>query len=167
MPKRFFKLTDDVYLSARRVLEHPFEQEGRKLDDPWQLRLGQRAHPEERIRLLIKISGRPLDYSHAAFSIPIVHARVASLFTEVTPDDVQLVPLEINSQPVPCWRSRGSAEIWTGTANGVRESAALASSSALRLRLARGGALLGGSAPAALPLTGDDAGVVDDEVDER
>jgi len=102
MPKRFFKLTDDVYLSARRVLGHPFEQEGRKLDDPWQFRLGQRAHPEERIRLLIKISGRPLDYFHTEFSIPIVHARVASLFTEVTPDDdVGVVDDEVDER----WRT--------------------------------------------------------------
>ncbi|MBZ4416564.1 hypothetical protein [Myxococcus sp. RHSTA-1-4] len=99
MPKRFFKLTDDVYLSGRWELGHPLDQEGQKLDDPWQFRIGQRAHPEERIRIPIKISGRPLDYSHAAFSIPIVHARVAPIFTEVAPDDVQLIPVEIDSQP--------------------------------------------------------------------
>lgn len=99
MPKRFFKLTDDVYLSGRWELGHPLDHEGRKLDDPWQFRIGQRAQPEERIRIPIKISGRPLDYSHAAFSIPIVHARVASLFTEVAPDDVQLIPVEIDAQP--------------------------------------------------------------------
>ena len=52
-----------------------------------------------------------------------------------------------------CWRSRGSAEIWTGTADGFRESAAPApaSCSALRLRLARGSALLGRAAPVACP----------------
>lgn len=99
MPKRFFKLTDDVYLSGRWELGHPLDQEGRKLDDPWQFRIGQRAHSDERIRIPIKISGKPLDYSHAAFSIPIVHARVASLFTEVAPDDVLLIPVEIDSQP--------------------------------------------------------------------
>ena len=59
-----------------------------------------------------------------------------------------------------CWRSRGSAEIWTGTADGGGESAAPASSSALRRRLARGSALLGRSAPVALPLNRDDVGVV-------
>ncbi|MCP3165525.1 imm11 family protein [Myxococcus qinghaiensis] len=99
MPKRFFKLTDDVYLSGRWELGHPLDQEGRKLDDPWQFRIGQRVHADERIRIPIKISGTPLDYSHAAFSIPVVHARVASLFTEVAPDDVQLIPVEIDSQP--------------------------------------------------------------------
>ncbi|RKI01426.1 hypothetical protein D7Y04_12835 [Corallococcus sp. AB038B] len=36
MPRRFFKLTDDVYLSGRWELGHPLDQEGRKLDDQWQ-----------------------------------------------------------------------------------------------------------------------------------
>ncbi|NTX01880.1 MULTISPECIES: imm11 family protein [Myxococcus] len=99
MPKRFFKLTDDVYISGRWELGHPLDHEGRKLDDPWQFRIGQRAQSDERIKIPIKISGKPLDYSHAAFSIPVVHARVASLFTEVAPDDVQLIPVEIDSQP--------------------------------------------------------------------
>ncbi|NTX38708.1 hypothetical protein HUA78_30100 [Myxococcus sp. CA033] len=98
MPKRFFKLTDDVYISGRWELGHPLDHEGRKLDDPWQFRIGQRAQSDERIKIPIKISGKPLDYSHAAFSIPVVHARVASLFTEVAPDDVQLIPVEIDSQ---------------------------------------------------------------------
>lgn len=88
-----------MYLSGRWELGHPLDQEGRKLDDPWQFRIGQRAHSDERIRIPIKRSGRPLDYSHAAFSIPVVHARVAALFTEVAPDDVQLIPVGIDSQP--------------------------------------------------------------------
>ncbi|RKH63462.1 imm11 family protein [Corallococcus aberystwythensis] len=99
MPKRFFKLTDDVYLSGRWELGHPLDEAGRKLDDPWQFRIGQRATPEERIRIPIKISGKPLDYSHAAFSVPVVHARVASVFTDVAPDDVQIIPVELDSQP--------------------------------------------------------------------
>jgi hypothetical protein len=34
MPKRFFKLTDDVYLPGPWALGHPLDQEGRKLDAP-------------------------------------------------------------------------------------------------------------------------------------
>ncbi|RKH15861.1 hypothetical protein D7X74_17140 [Corallococcus sp. CA047B] len=101
MPKRFFKLTDDPYISGRWELGHPLDLEGRKLDDPWQFRIGQRACLNERIRIPIKIAGTPLDYSHAAFSIPVVHARVASLFTAMASDDVQLIPVELDTRTGP------------------------------------------------------------------
>ncbi|QAT84775.1 hypothetical protein EJ065_3209 [Corallococcus coralloides] len=107
MPKRFFKLTDDVYLSGRWELGHPLDHEGRKLDDPWQFRIGQRAQSDERIKIPIKISGKPLDYSHAAFSIPVVHARGVSLFTEVAPRNlstqVRQRLREITAQPPVGW----------------------------------------------------------------
>lgn len=98
MPKRFFKLTDDVYLSGRWELGHPLDEQGLKLEDPWQFRVGQAAHTNGRIRIPIKLPGRPLDYSHAAFSIPIVHARVASVFADLAPGEVQLIPVELDAQ---------------------------------------------------------------------
>ncbi|RKG70385.1 imm11 family protein [Corallococcus terminator] len=97
MPERFFKLTDDPYISGRWELGHPLDEQGHTLEDPWQFRIGQRVSTHERIRIPIEIAGKPLDYSHAAFSIPIVHARVASLFTAMAPDDVQLIPVELDT----------------------------------------------------------------------
>ncbi len=41
--------------------------------------------------------GRPLDFSLADYSTPVVHARVANLFAELAPADVQLVPVKIVS----------------------------------------------------------------------
>ncbi|WP_342378812.1 hypothetical protein NVS55_05365 [Myxococcus stipitatus] len=99
MSMRFFKLTDDAYLPGRWDLGHPLDEQGRKLDDPWQFRIGQRAHSPGRIKVPIKTTGKPLDYSHAAFSVPVVHTRAASLFTELAPDDVQLIPVELDTQP--------------------------------------------------------------------
>jgi|SRR6218665_188936 len=101
MSKRFFKLSDDVYRSGRWELGHPLDQGGRKLEDPWRFRIGQRTHEDEHIRIPVKLSGEPLDYSHAAFSIPVVHARAASIFTGKAPEDVQLIPVEIDSQSAP------------------------------------------------------------------
>jgi hypothetical protein len=52
----------------------------------------------EGVQLPVKIPGTPLDYSHAAFSIPVVHGRVATLLTRLAPDDVQLIPVEVENQ---------------------------------------------------------------------
>jgi hypothetical protein len=94
MTTRFFKLTDDVYIPGRWELGHPLDGNGQKLEDPWQFRLGQTVTPDQHIRIPVKLAGTALDYSHAAFSIPIVQVRAASLFRELAPEDVQLIPVE-------------------------------------------------------------------------
>ncbi|WP_338870540.1 hypothetical protein [Myxococcus stipitatus] len=63
MSKRFFKLTDDVYLSGRWDLGHPLDAADRKLEDPWQFRVGQRVHTNERIRIPIKMNPHSRDTS--------------------------------------------------------------------------------------------------------
>lgn len=99
MPKRYFDLLDDVYLSGRWQLGHPLNQQGEKLENPWQFRIGEPAREQERVRIPIKVPGKPLGFSHAAFSIPIVDAKVASVFAELAPGDVQLVPVDVEGQP--------------------------------------------------------------------
>ncbi|WP_395847663.1 imm11 family protein [Cystobacter fuscus] len=43
----------------------------------------------------MKLAGQPLDFSQAAFGIPIVHVRVESVFIELAKNDVQFFPVEI------------------------------------------------------------------------
>jgi hypothetical protein len=98
MPKRYFDLADDVYLPGRWELGQPIDQNGHPLEDPWQFRVGEPARFEGRIRLPLKRPGTSLGFSHAAFSIPIVRAGVASLLTELAPNDVEVIPVEIDGQ---------------------------------------------------------------------
>ncbi|SET85702.1 imm11 family protein [Stigmatella erecta] len=99
MPMRYFDLADDVYLPKRWELGHPLGANGHPLEDPWQFRVGARAQLTDRIQLPVKTSGTPLDFSHAAFSIPVVHVRVASLLAEMAPHDVDIIPAGIQGQP--------------------------------------------------------------------
>jgi hypothetical protein len=99
MPKRYFDLSDDVYLSGRWELGHPLDQNGRQLEDPWQFRVGEPVRFQGHVQLPITRTGSALDFSHAAFSIPVVHVRVASLLAEMIPNDVELVPVGIDGQP--------------------------------------------------------------------
>ncbi|WP_336242281.1 imm11 family protein [Corallococcus exercitus] len=50
------------------------------------------------MRIPIDIPGSALDYSHAAFSTPVVTSRVASIFERLAPNDVQLFPVDIEGQ---------------------------------------------------------------------
>jgi hypothetical protein len=99
MQKPYFDLADDVYLPGRWELGHPLDQNGQQLEDPWQFRVGEPAQLKGQVQIPIKRPGTPLDFSHAAFSIPVVHVRVASLLVELAPDDVQLIPVQIAGQP--------------------------------------------------------------------
>ncbi len=98
---RYFDLSEDVYLPGRWSLGHPLDSSGRQLDDPWQFRVGAPAQLKEGVTVPVDHPGMPLDFSHAAFSIPIVHARVASIFTALAPRDVELIPVQVASQPEP------------------------------------------------------------------
>lgn len=98
MPQRFFELFDDVGIPGRWELGHLLGSRGQPLEEPWRFRLGERTASSERIRIDLQVSGKPLDFSLADFSTPVVHARVAPLLVELAPDDVQLVPVDIDSR---------------------------------------------------------------------
>ncbi|WAM26462.1 imm11 family protein [Myxococcus sp. NMCA1] len=98
MPMRYYQLTDDMYLPKRwevGALVGPDEVEVQ----PALLRNGAPLSIKGRLKVSIEAPGGPLDFTHAPYSIPIVHVRVASLLAERVPDEVQFLPVDIPSQP--------------------------------------------------------------------
>jgi len=98
MSRRFFELADDVSVPHRWDLETPADSQGLKVDDG-QFKLGAAVHIKERLRIAVEIAGTPLDFTEAGTSIPVVHVRVASMLSELAPDDVQLIPVDVEGQP--------------------------------------------------------------------
>jgi hypothetical protein len=98
MPKRFFKLADDVNVPQRWHLTMPRDRQGLKVDDGQFMR-GEPVHIKDRLRIPIELAGKPLDFTEAGISIPVVHVRAASMFTELAPDDVQLIPVDVEGHP--------------------------------------------------------------------
>jgi hypothetical protein len=43
--------------------------------------------------------GKPLDFTFAGLDTPVVHMKVASTFAELAPNDVQLLPVDVEGQP--------------------------------------------------------------------
>ena len=101
MPRRYFKLTDNMTVPGRWVLGTPTDVQGREVDDPWMFYRGQRLPDLGRLKLPMDVPGRALDFSLAAFAAPVVHARVASVLAELAPEEVQTLPVEIEGQPEP------------------------------------------------------------------
>jgi hypothetical protein len=99
MPKRYFDLFEDMYVPDRWYLDDPVDSQGRKVD-PWQFESGEPIAVEGRLRIPIDRSGKPLDFSVTPVGgAPVVHAKVASLFADMAPKDVQLVPVDVEGQP--------------------------------------------------------------------
>src|SRR5262245_34595194 len=98
MPKRFFKLADDVYVPDRWHLATPSDSHGQQVDEGL-FRRGVPVHIVDHLRIPIEIAGKPLDFTLAAAGLPVVHVRVASMFAELASDDVQLVPVDVEGQP--------------------------------------------------------------------
>jgi hypothetical protein len=98
MAQHFFELYDDVYVPRRWHLTAPTDGLGRKVDDRDFLR-GAPVNVQGPLKLSVEIKGTPLDYSEAGISIPVVHVRVADLFAQRAPSDVQLIPVDIEGHP--------------------------------------------------------------------
>ncbi|MFL5350569.1 MAG: imm11 family protein [Hyalangium sp.] len=98
MPQRYFELADDVNVPHRWHLNTPTDRQGLEVHDG-QFTIGAPVHIQERLRIPVEIAGRPLDFTEANVGVPVVHIRVASLFAEVAPDDVQLIPVDVEGQP--------------------------------------------------------------------
>jgi hypothetical protein len=99
MTKRFFELADDVNVPHRWDLGTLTDSRGQQVDDR-QFTCGTPVHiTADRLRVPVESAGKPLDYTEAGVGLPVVHVRIASLFAELAPDDVQLIPVDVEGQP--------------------------------------------------------------------
>ncbi|WP_164015420.1 imm11 family protein [Pyxidicoccus trucidator] len=99
MSRRFFQLCDDVHVPGRWHLDTPTDDRGREVSDPDRFRVGAPVQGVGRLRIPIEEPGRPLDFTEAGLRIPVVHVRVAALFSELASGDVQLIPVDIKGHP--------------------------------------------------------------------
>lgn len=102
-PVRYFDLHDDFRAPGRRELGDPVSLERKKkVDSVWAFTSGAPVRGLGKLRATVQPSGRPLDFSLAGAGLtPVVHARVASIFRELAPDDVQLLPVEVEDCDEP------------------------------------------------------------------
>ncbi|KFE68573.1 imm11 family protein [Hyalangium minutum] len=98
MPQRFFRLADDVRAAHRWHLDTPKDRQGHTVDYR-DFSRGTPVPAKDRLRIPVEISGNPLDYTEANVNIPVVHVRVASVFAELAPADVQMIPVDVEDHP--------------------------------------------------------------------
>jgi hypothetical protein len=97
---KYYDLLDDTQLPGRWQLGAPLDAEENEID-PWQFKKGRVLELGCVPRFTLDLPGYPLDFSLAAFSIPIVHSRLVSLFESLRVDGVQFIPAQIDGHPGP------------------------------------------------------------------
>jgi hypothetical protein len=100
METQYFDLSADLSTPGHWELGKTLDERGQEVW-PWLLMQGAPAALEGRLKLHIRFPGKPLDFSFAAFDVPVVSDRVASLLTAEAPGDVQLLPVDIDSRSDP------------------------------------------------------------------
>ena len=73
MPKRYFDLSDDVYVPGRWYVGTIVDELGREVD-PWQFTEGHPVQTQGKLKMPLRVTGRPLDFTLAGLDIPVVNA---------------------------------------------------------------------------------------------
>ncbi|NTX54356.1 imm11 family protein [Myxococcus sp. CA039A] len=98
-PSRYFRLKPAMQ-RGKWSLDEPLDSQGNELEDFREFTSGRPAQVSGRLAIPIDEPGRRLDYSTAGAGMtPVVHVRVATLFAELAPNDVQLIPVDIKGCP--------------------------------------------------------------------
>ncbi|ATB51289.1 imm11 family protein [Corallococcus macrosporus] len=99
MPSRFFRIAENIQ-TGNWYLGDPENSRGQEVEDPLMFRAGQPVRVEGPLHVPIDEPGRALDFSLAGVGLaPIVHVKVATVFTELAPGDVQSLPVSIKGHP--------------------------------------------------------------------
>ncbi|MFP2908334.1 imm11 family protein [Pyxidicoccus sp. 3LFB2] len=99
MPKRYFRLQEDMQ-AGNWNLGDPLDEQGHEVSDPYLFTAGRPISVKGRLTIPVDERGRRLDFCTAGIgAAPIVHVRVATLFAELAPDDVQFIPVDIQGHP--------------------------------------------------------------------
>ncbi|WP_338269051.1 imm11 family protein [Corallococcus caeni] len=102
MTMRYFELLDDMDIQDRWLPGEATNSQGQEIDDIWQFADGCPVQIKEHLRIPISHPGALLDYATTSVGgAPVVHRRVANIFSELAPDDVQVIPVEVEGQIEP------------------------------------------------------------------
>jgi hypothetical protein len=97
---RYFDLMDARNHPGRWHLGSPVDEQGQEID-PWQFKHGKWLELNCVPRFPLDISGSPLDFCWAAFTIPVVHGRFVQLFERLHVKDVQFIPIQVEGHVGP------------------------------------------------------------------
>lgn len=97
-----YRILDDFSIKDRWHLRAPEAEDGREIDARDFLSGGQ-YHGPTRLRVRLRRSGQPLQFTFGDFDMPIVSREVHDRLVEFDRDSIQLIPVMIEHTSEPYW----------------------------------------------------------------
>ncbi|NBC44296.1 imm11 family protein [Corallococcus exiguus] len=101
MTSRFFELSDDASWPGRWLLDDPMDAGLQELEDARIFNRGHRVRIEGRLRIPVEHPGQALDFTQTSSMVPVVGRRVAAIFADLAPNDVQLILANVEGEKDP------------------------------------------------------------------
>ncbi|MCY1039978.1 hypothetical protein OV208_01505 [Corallococcus sp. bb12-1] len=99
LPALFYDLHDDFRVPGHWEPGDPRGLDDKVVGDVWMFTAGHTVAVDGPMRIPNEARMSPLDFSLAGAGLtPVVHPRVAAIFARLAPDDVQLLPVDIEGQ---------------------------------------------------------------------
>lgn len=96
MKKKFFRIIDDFSIPNRWYLQEPVGANGKEVDAR-KFTAGKKVRPRSDLVVPLSRSGLPLDFTLAAFDMPIASRKVGDLLDQLAPSDIQRIPVAVDS----------------------------------------------------------------------
>jgi hypothetical protein len=97
----YFRLRDDMKIPGRWAVGAPLDPAGHEID-PWQFEKGRALELDFTPRFPLLVRGAPLEFSCAAFGIPLVHSRFVQIFERLRlQHEVQFIPARVEDVSEP------------------------------------------------------------------
>ncbi len=97
LPTRFYRLLFNEEDRGQWFLGVPVGLSG-KMTNPHAFTAGKRVVPDEQLVVPVSHPGHSLDFSFAAFDVPVVTERTAELLGRMCPKSIQRLPVTVESQ---------------------------------------------------------------------
>jgi hypothetical protein len=98
---KYFQIWEDMRIQNRWHLGPPVDSQGQEIN-PWQFKHGRPLESEGQPTFHVVRPGTALDFTLTAFTIPLVHDRVVSLFERLgLLHEVQFLPARVEDRAEP------------------------------------------------------------------
>jgi hypothetical protein len=91
MQKKYYRMIDDVEIPNRWFLKSPVDADGNDVN-PELFEITEEIHVATPLKIMVRRTGKPLDFTFADFDMPVASKHVAEKIRRIAGSSVQILP---------------------------------------------------------------------------